>query len=180
MCEDIEIWVAVPMCNGYEASSLGRVRSLNRIIKDKKGWDKKISGKILNPSVNKRGYLATNIVYNGIRINIEVQRIIAMAFLGHTPNGSSIVVDHIDKNPLNNRADNLRLITQRENVNRTPRGRSRYAGVQWNEEHKKWRVMVRHKGKRFYVGIYSNEETAHKAYLNKLNELGCTITITEQ
>lgn len=44
-----------------------------------------------------------------------VYRIVAFAFLGE-PSDSTYVVDHIDTNRRNNRADNLRWVTRFENI----------------------------------------------------------------
>ena len=38
----------------------------------------------------------------------HVHILMAIAFLGYTPNGNKIVVDHIDNNPLNNTLENLK------------------------------------------------------------------------
>lgn len=178
MQKDIEIWVDVPSCYGYQVSNIGNIRSIDRVVQDKNGWEKKIKGRTLHPTINKRGYFSANISMNGKRVGIEIHRLVAMGFLGHVPNGSIIVVDHIDKNPLNNRVENLRLVTQRDNINRTVRGKSKYPGVQWVSQIRKWRVMVRNGNTRTYVGSFSDEYSAYMAYLNKLNELGCTTIIT--
>jgi len=39
-----------------------------------------------------------------------------MAFLNHTPCGHKLIVDHINENKLDNRVENLQLITNKQNV----------------------------------------------------------------
>jgi hypothetical protein len=52
----------------------------------------------------------------------KVHRIVAIAFLGHPPSQKH-VVDHIDRDRTNNRIENLRWITNLENLIRHPRVR---------------------------------------------------------
>lgn len=47
---------------------------------------------------------------------IPVHRIMAYTFLGHTPNGHKVVVDHINNNKLDNSLKNLQLLTNFENL----------------------------------------------------------------
>jgi hypothetical protein len=49
----------------------------------------------------------------------RIHSLMAITFLDHVYDGSrKIVVDHIDNNPLNNKIDNLRLVTMKENTYR--------------------------------------------------------------
>ena len=46
----------------------------------------------------------------------SVHSLVAIAFLGHTPNGHSLVVHHKDSNPSNNKLSNLEVVTQSQNI----------------------------------------------------------------
>ena len=48
--------------------------------------------------------------------NYKIHRLICEAFHGPPPKGKNVVI-HIDENGLNNRADNLKWGTQKENMN---------------------------------------------------------------
>ena len=139
----------------YKVSDLGNVFSVRR-------------GIILKPSISYG--------YKRIRINIcdgvkeyKVHQLVAIAFLGHTLDGTSkIVVDHINNNKSDNRLENLRLVTTRENLSRRG-GASKYVGV--SKFRNKWMSTIRVDGKLEYLGLYQTEENAHRAYIKRLNEL---------
>ena len=84
--------------------------------------------------------------------------------------------DHINHNGLDNRKANLRPVTNAQNVwhrrkfiRRTPGGfnkqfRSKHKGVDWAKDMKRWRARIRVNGRRIYLGSFSDEIEAAKAY----------------
>lgn len=56
-------------------------------------------------------------------VQLAVHRLVAMAFHG-APSSAGLVVDHIDGNPSNNDAANLRWVTQGENMRNRGLGRA--------------------------------------------------------
>jgi hypothetical protein len=76
--------------------------------------------------------------------------------------------DHINHNGLDNRKANLRPATHTQNVwNRRkfkPHSRSKYKGVDWANDMKRWRARIRVNGKRIYLGSFTSELDAAKAY----------------
>lgn len=71
-------------------------------------------------------------------------------------------VDHINGNRLDNRRKNLRRVTHQQNcwnVKKT-RGTSKYLGVSWVKERRKWRAHIRIAPKNLFLGYYTNEEDA--------------------
>ena len=108
---------------------------------------------------------------NGKAKGLKVSQLVAMAFLNHEPCGQDIVVDHKDNDPSNNRLENLKLITNRENCSKDKKGSSQYAGVSWNKAAKKWHSKIWINGKRIYLGSFKDELEAHKAYRQKMQTI---------
>jgi hypothetical protein len=57
----------------------------------------------------------------GKRVNYLFSHLVARLFIGERPEG--LVIDHIDRNPLNNNVSNLRYITQKENTHNSDKYR---------------------------------------------------------
>lgn len=107
-----EIWKDIPEYEGlYQASNLGRIRSVNRID----NCNRPRVGKILKFIKSNSGYFQVHFSKNGGTRVLLVHRLIAKAFL-ENPNNYSCV-NHIDGNKLNNNVDNLEWCTQSHNVN---------------------------------------------------------------
>jgi hypothetical protein len=160
----IEEYRAVKGYEGlYEVSNFGNVKSLKR--------KRVLNDRILNPPINQKGYRLVNLNKNGLKYKIEVHQLIAIAFLNHVPNGLKIVIDHIDNNPLNNRLDNLQLITNRQNCSKDKKGTSNYTGVSWNKKAQRWRSQIVINGKSKYLGQFTNEIQASNAYQYELKTI---------
>lgn len=106
-----EIWKTIDgFENKYQVSNLGRVRSVNRIIKDAIGRKRCLKGKLLAFAYNK-GYPFVTL-WSGSeqkRISKFVSRLVAQAFI---PNPYNLpFVNHIDENPKNNHVSNLEWCT---------------------------------------------------------------------
>ena len=103
--DDLEIWKPVPGWEGfYEASSLGRARSLPRVYvqpKGKRGGGTR-GGRILKPHKNPHGgYLYVNFTRPGFRQTFQVHVLVMLTFAGPCPEGQQ--VRHLDGDPGNNR-----------------------------------------------------------------------------
>jgi len=95
-----EIWL--PVEEGYEVSSNGRVRSLDRKISYKDGRVGNFRGVDLNPARGKNGYLTVTV---GKFRRVLVHRLVGGAFI---PNPLNLpVINHINGDKRDNRVENL-------------------------------------------------------------------------
>lgn len=112
----VEIWKDIRGYIGlYEASNWGRIRSLDRWIKCSNGRLRFFKGGILKLSKTKDGYLKVDLWKNGNVKTFLVHCLVWEAFNGPIPEGMQ--VNHIDENKLNNRLDNLNLMSHKDNIN---------------------------------------------------------------
>lgn len=115
-------------------------------------------------------YAARKIGINGMRKDLHMHHFI----LGIT-NSETILIDHINGNGLDNQRHNLRLVTHSQNTihSRKRRGNytSRYKGVCWDKESKKWNAQIYCKGIAYRLGKFKNEKDAAVAYNQKAREL---------
>ena len=171
-----EVWGDIPGYEGYyQASSFGRVRSLDRVVTYSNGYDRFYKGGVMNGSVN-NGYRQTALHINGIRRNFKFSQLVAIAFLNHEPNGMKMVVDHINGDKSNDRVENLRVVTNRANLSACFRSdrdsfSSEYVGVNWDKKLSKWRALIEYKGVSVHLGYYNTEIEASKAYQLALSKI---------
>lgn len=110
----MEAWKDIPGYEGkYQASSEGRIRSLDRIVtceyrRTGNVFEKKVKGKLKRPTLASNGYYVVNLGHADLHC---VHELVALAF---NP-GPGNEVRHLDGNPLNNRAENLSFGTHSEN-----------------------------------------------------------------
>jgi hypothetical protein len=110
-----EVWLDIPDYEGlYQASSFGRIRSIDRKILCKDGRSKLIKGTTLTPTKTKHGYLALALCCNGVPQTHTVHKLVSRAFLGFRP--EQMQVNHLDGNKSNNAASNLEYCTPSENT----------------------------------------------------------------
>lgn len=77
------------------------------------------------------------------------------------------LVDHIDRNGLNNQKSNLRIVTRTQNgMNRKSHSgsSSKYKGVSWYKAGKKWEAFITYNKKRKFLGRFKSEIEAAEAY----------------
>ena len=115
----IEEWKTIPGTGDlYQASTLGRIRSLDRIIVKLNRWgymgELKKKGRVLTPWPDCNGYAVIYIAYPGRREAINVHRLVAVTFLEGS--GDGLDVNHKDGIKANNRPENLEWCTRKENM----------------------------------------------------------------
>ncbi len=104
MTSKTEIWKSHPDITGIEVSTLGRVRTLDRVVSTEKRTCF-LKGHVFKRCGNGHGYLQVNITVNGKRATKSVHRLVAQAFI---PNPDNLPqVNHRDCNRKNNGVSNL-------------------------------------------------------------------------
>lgn len=181
----IEIWKDIPGYEGhYQISNLGKVKSLPRVINHSRYGRQNIKERILKPFFNgeKRGQYLFVILYKNTKIKaIGIHQLVAMCFLNHTPNGHNFVVDHINSIKTDNRLNNLRIVSNRENCCKEKRKNkgysSKYIGVHKRKNDINWKAQIQVNGKNKYLGCFETEEDAHEAYVLALKCINENIPI---
>jgi len=87
-----------------------------------------------------------------------------VAIMGHVTGKE---IDHRNGNTLDNRRCNLRHCTRAENQrNRGAQknNTSGYKGVSWYKGHNRWRVQIKHNGKKIHLGYFTCIVKAASAY----------------
>lgn len=114
----VEVWKAIPDFPGYEASSRGRVRSVDRTVTRDCRWGGKstayLRGRMLALAPNSHGYLVVSLCDGEVKITRTVHVLIAEIFLGERPDG--MMVCHRDGVRDNCKANNLYYGTGKDNA----------------------------------------------------------------
>ena len=117
---------------------------------------------------SKMGRAQTNIKINNKRTTLLLHHLIIKK-----PSNKK-EIDHIDRNPLNNQKNNLRIVTHSQNMmnkSNYKNSTSKFKGVYWDKSRKMWRSAISEKNKRINLGRFTNEIDAAKAYNEKAEEL---------
>jgi hypothetical protein len=105
---------------------------------------------------------------NGKRKMEKMHRVIYGAKRGE-------LVDHRNRNTLDNQRHNLRSSTySRNGANRAKQSKpalSTFKGIWFDPKREKWRAALRFNGKTIFIGRYSTEEEAASAYNKKATEM---------
>jgi hypothetical protein len=102
-----EVWKDIPDYIGlYQASNLGLIKRLISVKCDNE--------RILKPTEDKNGYLYLSLSKNSISKTFRIHKLVLATFVGPKP-FIGAVCRHLDGNPNNNKLNNLRWGTQKEN-----------------------------------------------------------------
>lgn len=109
-----ELWQDIPGREGhYQASTLGRIRSLDRFVPGVNGSKRLIKGRVLRPGrYDKCGHVS--VVLGRGENGKPVHQLVAATFLGECPLNQEVL--HINGDPADNRLENLRYGTRTDNI----------------------------------------------------------------
>lgn len=113
------------------------------------------------------GYAKRDTRIDGKRVCVYMHR-----FINNTDDGK--LTDHINGNRIDNRRENLRSCNFTQNhANKKIESKftSKYKGVYWHKNRDKWVSMIRIDRKGHYLGVFTDEKEAAKAYNQKAKEL---------
>lgn len=112
------------------------------------------------------------------RVNVYMHRLITNAKKGD-------IVDHINRDELDNRKENLRIVTQSENTRNSKISKKNKSGhkgvslqVMKKEDGKKytyWQAQISIDGRNQTIGLYKDKLEAANAYIEKSKELGLKV-----
>ena len=112
--------------------------------------NKKTGYKFYKIKINNKTYILSRVVYKAYNNDWNI-----------TDNSKNNFIDHINKNSLDNRIENLRILTNQQNQWNT-----NAKGYHWDKKNNKWRARIKINGKTKHLGRFTEEEDARQAYLN--------------
>jgi len=141
----------------YQVSNLGNVRRLNKTK----------SPRLLKPYKLKSGYLQVCLCVDNYKELITIHRIVALAFLQNKDTYTNNEVDHIDRDKMNNKVQNLRWVSKTENC----KNRKSFKGIYIITDTRPnkttmYRVNYYENNKRIRVG-FATKSMAEQLYLLK-------------
>lgn len=113
------------------------------------------------------GWIKPDTKYHCVCLNgkqYKTHRLIFLMFHGYLPK----YIDHIDRNKLNNRIENLRETTKSENALNSER--SDKGGVSYKKDKKKWRAYVKENGVQKHLGCFLTEKEARQSVYSYRNK----------
>ena len=107
--------------------------------------------------ITDRGYVQWTIVRNGRTLVTRLHHLI----MGKPIRG--LEIDHINRDPLDNRRTNLRIVTPREN-HHNRKHNNNLVGVCWCKVQSKFRASIRQGVRQYHLGYFDNPYIAHTKY----------------
>jgi len=123
-------------------------------------------GVLINIKTKKTVESLDKLGYSRVTINKKsylVHRIVYFMYYGYLPEND---IDHINRNPSDNRISNLREVSRAcnlKNIGNPCLNTSSVKGISWHKNRNRWIVYIRHKKKKVHVGTFKNFINAVKA-----------------
>jgi hypothetical protein len=149
-----EIYKTIHEFENYEISNLGKVKN-------------RFTGRILKPLLSNTGYYVVNLYNPDNSKKIPIHQLVAKQFLEKNENEN--IIQHIDKNLLNNCENNLRYVSKRgqnttvmndDTQHKNNENKEKINGIKFNEKYNKWNAFI-FKNKQFIsLGYYKTIDQA--------------------
>ena len=157
-----EAWKTIEGFEGfYEVSSLGRVRSLPRVVKGNHNSTQFRKGKILKQKIKKNGYLYVCLAKESVNTYHHIHRLVAKAFIPNPDNLPQI--NHKDECKTNNVVGNLEWCSQLYNnnySNKIERGIATKIARGYAYEPENREAMTKKKRHLYYLNVTKNDPIA--------------------
>lgn len=120
------------------------------------------------------GYASRFVGTRGKQVCILMHRLIVSRMIGR-PLVRGEYTDHINGDRLDNRRENLRMVTNQANVQHRTRlnknNASGYRGVHWSAACQKWTARIMHNRVGIHLGVFDTAEEADRVARRKRAEL---------
>ena len=141
-----EVWRSISGYINYQVSSIGRVRNTE-------------TGKILK-NCSRSHYYAISLAKDGVKTSHQIHTVVAQEFLDKPEVDYQLVIDHKDRNKLNNQSSNLRYVSLSQNQMNSGKRlntSSKFKGVCWDKRSKVWKAQIGVNKTKLHLGYYDNE-----------------------
>ena len=146
---EVSEWRDISGCSPYQAHPSGQIRRV---------WKHKTH--VMNGHTCPLGYMRVSLSVEGKRVTYGLARLIAQTFVPNPENKPE--VDHINNDPGDDRAENLRWVDRSEQLkNRRGWSKSRIRHI--DKLGNKWRVIIRRENKTVFQKLYDTQDEAIKA-----------------
>lgn len=114
---------------------------------------------------------------NGYPRNVTKKMFLHSFILDRVGVKDNMVVDHINRNRLDNRKSNLRVVSHRTNgfnKGKQSNNTSGYVGVSWEKSRNKWETHIKINRKKIFLGYFDDIEEAASVRKNaEIKYFGC-------
>lgn len=122
---EAEIWRnIIGFGEAYQVSSMGRIKSVDRVINLSNGRQRHVSGHVIQSHDNGLGYRQVNLMDESHKLHaMLVHKLVLDTFMPLSADESQTLtdVDHIDNDRTNNKLSNLRRVTHADNLRKAHR-----------------------------------------------------------